>query len=228
MLPYLYVWLASFLVDLVPFFWPPAWPVMVFFQIHFHLNVWLVVTIGVIGCTLGRYILSVYIPALSRLVISPEKNEDVAFVGQKLAESGWKVQLFVFLYTLMPLPSTPLFTAAGMAKIKPRHVLPAFFVGKFLSDMGMVLIGRSTADNIQNLLYGDYFRKSIMGALGGLIIVFLFLCIDWHELLRRHKLRFNFNILKRENPRWRRVRERAHPVNWIHRQYDRFTSIRRK
>ncbi len=225
MVPYLYVLLASFLVDVIPFFGPPAWPVMVFFQLRFGLNVRWVVTLGVIGCTIGRYVLSVYIPALSRMVISPEKNEDIQFIGEKLAANGWKVQLFVFLYTLMPLPSTPLFTAVGMAKIKPWHVLPAFFAGKFISDMAMVLIGRSTANNVQNILYGAYFRKSIMGALGGLIIVYLFLCIDWHQLIKWRKLRFNFNILKREHHRWRRIRERAHPINWVHHQYDRFRAL---
>ena len=112
---YLLVFFMSFLVDSVPFIGPPAWTVMVFFQMRYHLNIWVVLVVGVIGSALGRYVLSKYIPYLSLKVIRKEKNEDIQFVGQKLLDKGWRVQLFVLLYTLVPLPSTPLFTASGMA-----------------------------------------------------------------------------------------------------------------
>ena len=34
--------------------------------------------------------------------------------------------IFVLLYTFMPLPSTPLFTASGIAGIKTLNIIPAF------------------------------------------------------------------------------------------------------
>src|SRR5438477_11165502 len=105
---YVYVFIAAFLVDSVPFFGPPAWTVMVFFQMRYELNIWGVIIAGVIGSTIGRYLLSQYIPYLSAKVIKKQKNEDIEFIGQKLARDGWGIQLFVLLYTLMPLPSTPL------------------------------------------------------------------------------------------------------------------------
>src|ERR1043165_9718635 len=114
MLHYVYVFIAAFLVDAVPFFGPPAWTVMVFFQMRFNLNIWLVLVLGVTASALGRYVLAKYIPYLSAKVIKKQKNDDIAFIGERLGHDGWGVQLFVLLYTLMPLPSTPLFTAAGM------------------------------------------------------------------------------------------------------------------
>lgn len=196
MLNYVWVFLASFLVDSVPFFGPPAWTVMVFFQMRYGLNIWLVLVFGVIGSALGRYLLSKYIPWLSGKVISPQKNEDIQFIGQKLGNNGWKVQLFVLLYTLVPLPSTPLFTAAGMARIKTINIIPAFLVGKFISDMVMVLTGDYAAKNAVALAQGFWTWKTVSGTIIGLVIILVFLFIDWRLLLQHKKFRLHFRIWK--------------------------------
>src|SRR5438105_1211943 len=58
---YLLVFVASLIVDIIPFIGPPAWTVMVFLQLKFHLNIWWVLLAGVSGSTIGRYILTLYI-----------------------------------------------------------------------------------------------------------------------------------------------------------------------
>lgn len=196
MLQYLYVFLASFLVDSVPFFGPPAWTVMVFFQMRYGLNIWVVLIVGVIGSTIGRYLLSRYIPWLSSKVINVQKNEDIQFVGEKLKDNGWKVQLFVLLYTLVPLPSTPLFTAAGMARIPAANIIPAFLVGKFTSDMVMVLTGDYVARNAQAIAQGFLTWKTVVGTIIGIVIIAVFLFIDWRKLIQEKKLRLQFRIWK--------------------------------
>src|SRR5437588_50228 len=95
--PYFFVFIAAFFVDLIPFIGPPAWTVMVFFQVRYGLNIWLVLITGVMGSALGRYVYSLYVPLLSAKIIKPEKNKDVAFIGQKLKEKGWQIQAFVVL-----------------------------------------------------------------------------------------------------------------------------------
>lgn len=195
---YILVFIASYLVDLLPFIGLPAWTVMVFFQIKYGLNIWIVLLIGVTGSSFGRYTLSRYIPWLSEKVIKKQKNEDIAFVGKKLSGDGWKVQLFVFLYTLVPLPSTPLFMAAGMARIRLMHIIPAFFIGKFTSDMVMVLSGDYAARNAEALTTGFFTWKTISGTIIGVILLFIFLFIDWRKLLQEKKFRLSFNIWKRK------------------------------
>jgi hypothetical protein len=96
----------------------------------------------------------------------------------------------------MPLPSTPLFTAAGMARIKPLNIIPAFLVGKFTSDMVMVLSGDYAARNATELVEGFFSWKTITGTLLGIILLFVFLFIDWHVLLQEKKFRLNFHIWK--------------------------------
>jgi len=51
-----------------------------------------------------------------------------------MKEKGWRSQIIIIAYSLLPLPTTPLFLAGGMAKIKPIYIIPAFFIGKFTSE----------------------------------------------------------------------------------------------
>jgi len=196
MLSYIAVFVAALLVDIVPFFGPPAWTVMVFFQIRYGLNIWLVLIAGVAGSAVGRYILSRYMPLLFDGVLTEAKKDDLRFVGAKLAQSGWKVQLFVFLYTLVPLPSWPLFTASGMARVRAVNVIPAFIAGKFLSDMVMVLSGDYAARNTIDIMEGDLSWKTILGVVSGLVVIASFLFIDWRSVFRDKRLRFSFRIWK--------------------------------
>jgi membrane protein DedA with SNARE-associated domain len=193
---YLSVFAAAYLVDLLPFFGPPAWTVMVFFQMKFDLNIWFVLFFGVLGSALGRYTLFLYIPYLSVRYIKMEKNEDLQFIGKKLENNGWKVQVFVFLYTLMPLPTTTLFSAAGIAKIKAIYIVPTFLIGKFLSDLVMVFTGDYVANNTASFLKGFLTWKSLSGIALGVFILCMLLFIDWRKLLIEKKFSLNFRILK--------------------------------
>jgi membrane protein DedA with SNARE-associated domain len=56
---------------------------------------------------------------------------------------------------IMPLPSTPLFIAGGIARMKPYYIIPAFVVGKVVSDTAAVLMGKYAAENTGDLLHGS-------------------------------------------------------------------------
>src|SRR3981081_4515883 len=97
---YLLVFVSALAVDLIPVFGPPAWTVMVFLLMKFDLNPWIVLVVGVPGSALGRYLLSLYIPKISSKFLKPRKNQELEFVGKKLAPNNWHTWLFVFVYTL--------------------------------------------------------------------------------------------------------------------------------
>jgi len=195
-LKYVYVFLASVAVDIVPFPLPPAFVMMVFLQIYFKLDVWVVICVGVAGSILGRYILTLYIPKVAHRLFKPSKNEDVQFLGKKLKEKGWKSQLAILTYSLLPLPTTPLFIAGGMANMKPRLIIPAFFVGKFISDSIAVFMGKYAAENSVGLLEGVFSWKSLLGLIFGLTLIFGLLFIDWRSWLKEKKFRLNYKIWK--------------------------------
>ena len=76
----------------------------------FHLNIWIVLVVGVIGSTIGRYLLTLYVPRLNSKILNPKKDADLQFIWKKLSGKKWEVRLFVFIYTLIPVPTTPLIT----------------------------------------------------------------------------------------------------------------------
>jgi uncharacterized membrane protein YdjX (TVP38/TMEM64 family) len=184
------------LVDAIPLVGPPAWTVMVLCQASFHLDIWWVLILGVTGSAIGRYVYASYVHLLSERFIKPQKKIDLQFIGSKLAGNGWRIHLFVLFYTLMPLPSTPLFTAAGVARVKTLHIIPAFFVGKFISDAVMVYTGNYVVNNIKTIGHGLLSFKNLAGVVLGMILICLFLFIDWKRLLIEKKFRINFNIWK--------------------------------
>lgn len=194
--PYLLVFLGAFLFDVVPFPFPPAFTLMVFLQIYFGLNLWSVILIGVTGSILGRYVLTLYIPYIAGNLFKPDKNEDVQYLGKVLKHKGWKSQLVIIAYSLLPLPTTPLFVAAGMAKMRPIFIIPAFFIGKFTSDSLLVNLGKYGAENTDKLLHSAASWQSILSLVLGLFLVCALLFIDWRTLLHQNKLKLNFKIWK--------------------------------
>ena len=193
---YLLVFIGSFLFDVVPIPFPPAFTIMVFLQIMFDLNIWWVIVIGVAGSILGRYILTLYIPFLAGRIFKRSKNEDVEFLGQTMKKKGWRSQSVIVAYSLLPLPTTPLFLAGGMARIKALYIIPAFFIGKFTSDAITVHIGKYAAEHTQSILEGVLSWKTIISLMVGLLLVCALLFIDWRTLIQNKKFQLKFKIWK--------------------------------
>lgn len=192
------VFIGAMLVDIVPFPLPPAFTVMILLQIKYDLPIWPVVAIGVTGSVVGRFILTLYIPKVSSKVFNRTKKEDVEFLGSKLKQKPVRSNLFVLAYSLMPLPTTPLFLAAGMARLTPLYIIPAFLVGKSISNAIAVTAGNYAANNASDLLHGATSWKSILILILGLLMIFALLFLDWRLLLREKKLRLKFDIWKKK------------------------------
>ena len=193
---YVAVFASALAVDLIPFFGPPAWMAMVFFLVKFDLNPWLVLAAGVTGSTLGRYLLSRYIPKFSDRMIKQHKSDELKFVGGKLRQKLWRSWLFVFIYSLLPMSTTALFTAAGIARISPLVILPPFFLGKLVSDAVMLFTGSYVAVNASSFAAALFSPKSLLLTIPGLGAIALMLFLDWRLMLAERKLAFNFKIWK--------------------------------
>ena len=190
------VFLAALAVDIIPLLAPPAWTIAVFLLVKFHLNPLIVLLLCASGSTLGRYLMSLYIPRFANLFIKRRKTDELEFLGKKLSQSLWQSWLFVLIYAVTPLSTTALFMAAGVAKVKPSHTLPPFFCGKFLSDAIMIFTGFYAANNFKALVNGIYSPKAIVMLALGLVVIAWFLFLDWRALLQQKKFKFNFKIWK--------------------------------
>src|SRR4051812_13449116 len=196
MWPYLLVFVAALAVDTIPIFAPPARIFLVVLLVKFQLNPWLTVAIGVIGSTLGRYILTRYIPKISSRLVNRREDANLRYIGGKIGKAKWSSAIFVFLYTLTPLSTTALFTAVAMARTQPWHILAPFFLGRLITDGVLVFSGKYASANLSDLLHGEANWKTIITLAVGLIVISAFLFIDWRQLLEHRKLRFRFKILR--------------------------------
>jgi membrane protein YqaA with SNARE-associated domain len=196
MWPYVLVFFAALAVDTIPVFAPPAWILLVILLVKFHLNPWAVVVIGVMGSTIGRYILTRYIPKISSALVNRREDANLRYIGSKIGKAKWSSAVFVFLYTLTPLSTTALFTAVAMARTEPWHILAPFFLGRLITDGVLVFSGKYASANLVDLLHGEANWKTVLILVAGLLIISLFLFIDWRQLLEHRQLRFRFKILK--------------------------------
>ena len=193
---YLAVFLCAFAADLIPVIAPPAWTLMVFFLVKFHLNPWVVLVAGVAGSTLGKFIMSLYVPQITDQLIKRHKREELEFMGKKLGQKLWQSWLFVFIYSLTPLSTTALFTAAAIAKVKAGRMLPPFFAGKFVTDAVLIFTGRYAVRNLTGLVQGAFSAKGIAIIVATLVVTGGFLFVDWRALLEKKQFKFNFKIWK--------------------------------
>jgi membrane protein YqaA with SNARE-associated domain len=196
MWPYVAMFLAALATDLIPVIGPPVWTVMIFMLVKYDLNPWGVLAAGVPGSVLGRYGLSLYVPRLLGKLIKQSKSDELQFAGSKLRGSLWRSWSFVLVYSLLPVSTTALFSAAGLARIKPLQILPPFFVGKFVSDAVMLLSGRYALTNSVELLYGNFFWKGLVMIAAGVAALAAFLFVDWRRLLEQKQLQLEFRIWK--------------------------------
>ena len=196
MWPYVLVFLATLAVDTVPIFAPPAWILLVIFTVTFELNPWVVVIVGVTGSTIGRYVLTRYIPRISSSLVNRREDQNLRYLGKKIGQAKWSSAVFVFLYTLTPLSTTALFTAVAAARVTPWHILPPFFVGRLITDGVMVFSGKYATASVSELFRGQFSWKTVLILAAGLVVIGGFLFIDWRSLLEHKNLRFRFKILK--------------------------------
>ena len=197
---YVLVFFSALAVDTIPIFAPPAWILLVVLIVKFKLNPWLTVGIGVTGSTIGRYILTRYIPRISSRLVNRREDENLRYIGRRIGKAKWSSSVFVFLYTLTPLSTTALFTAVATARIRrPFHILIPFFFGRLITDGVLVFSGRYASANLSDLLHGEASWKTVVTLVAGLLIIGAFLFVDWRQLLERRKLRFRFRILKVQN-----------------------------
>ncbi len=193
---FLWAFLIGVTVDSIPIFAPPAWSVLIILIVKYGANPWGVLVFGVLGSTLGRYFLSLYIPKVSSTFLNRRENKNLEYIGKKFDQGFWKTNLFVLLYTLTPLSTTSLFTAAGVGKVSVFSILPAFFIGKFVSDAAMIFAAKRATENIHGMFSGAASVKSLVEAGLAVFFVGVLLFIDWQALLERKRLQFRFRIWK--------------------------------
>lgn len=130
---YLFAAFLIFLMNALPAFAPPTWSILVFFAIRYELEPALLIPIGVIAASGGRWILAIYFRKLrDRLPKGWVANMENA--GTHFRKSTSHATALFVLFFLSPLSSAQLFEAAGVMKNQPlRPLVGAFAAGRILT-----------------------------------------------------------------------------------------------
>jgi membrane protein DedA with SNARE-associated domain len=193
---YLFLLGLVIFVNCLPAFAPPTWTLLVFFLTAYDLNLAAIVLCGVLGATIGRYILSHYSLWLSDKIFNKRKHENLNYLGNRISGTPIHTFLVVFLYSLTPLSTTALFVAVGVAKVSLKIAIPAFSLGRLISYSVLAVSTKAIAVNIGDLTNGIFTWESVVSSLAGLTVLLLFIFVDWQELFEHKKLKLNFQIWK--------------------------------
>ena len=193
-LVFLIIFLVVLVLNVIPVFAPPTWTVMSFIAIRFNPNIIVLAVIGAIAATLGRIVLA----RLSTIIVrqrflSRGATENIDAVKTRL-ESNRKLTFTVLLfYAFSPLPSNHLFIAYGLTALKLKLIAIPFLIGRVVSYTFWAF----TASRVARVLSDETLATKsflsyyfIASQLFGLLIVYVFIKIDWSRLFREKRLRW--------------------------------------
>jgi len=197
------LFLAVFLLNVIPAFAPPTWMVFSFIGFSYPEHErFLLAIVGATAATAGRICLAKMSQTiLRRRVLGETGRANVDAIKGKLKHKK-KVTFSLFLfYGLTPLPSNYLFIAYGLTLMDLRWIAIPFFLGRVASYSlwsftGSAVARRISLESTEAMPYlGIYFLLSQALLL---FSVYVFTKIDWQVLFMEKKLRWIVKVPARE------------------------------
>lgn len=185
MLEYLILFTIVLGVNLMPAFGPPTWSVIVIYSINTGMPAPAIVLVAALAAASGRFLLAQAFRLLASHV-SKKTKRNVAAARAAFERKKRNSIIALGLFALSPVPSAPLFEAAGLAKVPLLGFTATFFAGRIISYSSYLL----TTKSIERTNVGETFRHAITSpfgiALQVVMIVLLvgFTRIDWAKWLR--------------------------------------------
>jgi membrane protein YqaA with SNARE-associated domain len=189
------LFIAVFVLNLLPAFAPPTWTTMSFIGIAVpNIDVLLLAFVAAVAATCGRVVLA----KLSRLIVRQKlltegarRNVDaikIAIEGQRALTLG------TFLgYSLSPLPSNYLFIAYGLTSLQIVFLAVPFFIGRFVS----YAFWTRTASTVGDWLDWDWFESApyfvayfLLTQLLLIPVLYGFTRLDWKTLLAEKRIKW--------------------------------------
>jgi uncharacterized membrane protein YdjX (TVP38/TMEM64 family) len=195
MLEMLVLFVAVFILNLMPAFAPPTGIALSYAGFRNpSYSITLLAFVGAMAATMGRLALA----QLSRMIVrqkwmsqSTRENIDTLKEGlEKRRKLTFSVCLF---YAFSPLPSNFLFIAYGLTSLRWNLIAIPFFLGRFVGYNLWVFAGSIAARNLslestdaQSYL-GAYF---VLSQLLLLFLVYLFTRVNWKTVFQERKFRW--------------------------------------
>jgi uncharacterized membrane protein YdjX (TVP38/TMEM64 family) len=184
---YLIAAAAIFAVNLLPAFGPPTWSVLVFTQLTFDLDPFLLVPLGAVAAASGRLVLALAARRF-RGRLGPRSLANLEAARELLAGDRRRALAGLGLFALSPLPSAQLFVAAGLMNVRLVPLTLAFFAGRLVAYSLYVGGATVASDTLEEVL------KDSLGSPLGIAVQVLLLAglvalvrVDWAAVLRRRR-----------------------------------------
>ena len=191
------VFFIVLIINILPAFAPPTWIVLALTAFYYNFttsSLILLAFLVALAATLGRLILATFSKKIVRTRFLSEKTRtNLDETKNKLKDKNFFTSTVFFLYAISPLPSGQFFLAYGLTDLPIKISAIPFFLGRFLSYTVWAFGSSKISDkvNIENLSASNFFGYSfIISQLFALILVYLFVKINWHKLIFEKKITF--------------------------------------
>lgn len=189
--------LVIFANNLIPIFGPPTWTILSFIAFNYNSSIpslALFVLVGVIAASLARLILIISSRYIIRnKLLSKSSKVNINYLKVYLEKNKWIASSIFLADALSPLPSDQLFIAYGLTNLPVRYAIIPFFCGRIVTYGLGVYTAKYLSDKLTigslniTSFFSSYF---ILLEIGLLSLVYLFVKVDWKNLILNHKFRF--------------------------------------
>jgi hypothetical protein len=171
-------------VNLLPAFGPPTWAVLVFFRFRYpEIPPAGLIVGGALAASAGRVLLALAFRAFGTK-LPPKRRDSLQVLGHELGEHRAGLLASFALFATAPLPSAQMFEAAGLARIRLRPLLVAFFLGRLVSYSLYVGAASAAHDSLSRLFdKGLFSPEAIITQLIGIAVLIAIVFTDWPSVI---------------------------------------------
>jgi uncharacterized membrane protein YdjX (TVP38/TMEM64 family) len=173
-------------INLMPAFGPPTFAVLVFFRFRYPgVPAAALIAGGAVAAVSGRLLLALAFREFGGK-LPDKRQESLRVLGHALGESRAGLLASFALFAAAPLPSAPMFEAAGLARIRLRPLLVAFFAGRLVSYSIYVGAASAAHDSLKHVFDQGFFSpQAIATQAAGVVLLVAIVLIDWPSVIDR-------------------------------------------
>jgi uncharacterized membrane protein YdjX (TVP38/TMEM64 family) len=175
---------VAFGINLLPAFGPPTWAVLVFFGFRYpEVPASGLIVGGAIAALAGRTLLAHAFRAFGTK-LPPKRRDSLQVLGHALGEHRAGLLASFALFAIAPLPSAQMFEAAGLARVRLRPLLAAFFLGRLVSYSIYVGAASAAHGSLSHLFdKGLFSAQALATQLIGVAVLIAIVLIDWPAVI---------------------------------------------
>lgn len=181
-MPYLIALVIIIFSNALPAFGPSTVMVLSFFQIRDDWNLFLAVLLGIVGSTIGRFILAKTFNSVFHHFNVEVAKKNIIFFEKLLHKNSKKLIMFISIYCMFPTPTNWLFIPIGKNNRILAKVLLGHAIGRVVNYSYTLFFIKNSFEYIKGNLLNPFSIENILILLVSIIFIF----IDWSSLFSKY------------------------------------------